>query len=215
MLTPDGHPYLSLVKIPRISRSPRGTSVVSEEQEPSSSDEREWREWRARIWSHENEPSVRSSPPPPPPPSCSQQMTQRYYEDLFYQRHGYCYSVRGEGPRASDEESAGMRRSTIRRNYVPVCEPTGICVCCLSPHGNRTCERCWCKPLCRECLPPREHYCPLESGRALAWVVEDSVRDNKNCFVNKVYASVDKVSYQDSQTRKKISFNEAAMPCAL
>ena len=40
MLTPDGHPYLSLVKLPRISRSPRGTSVASEEQEPSSSDER-------------------------------------------------------------------------------------------------------------------------------------------------------------------------------
>ena len=64
----------------------------------------------------------------------------------------------------------------------------------------------------RECLPPREHYCPLESGRSSAWEVEDYVRDNKNCFVNKVYASVDKVSYQDSQTRKEEFANEAVMP---
>ena len=47
------------------------------------------------------------------------------------------------------------------------------------------------------------------------WEVEDYVRDSKNCLVNKVYASVDKVSYQDSQTWKKISFNDAVMPCAL
>ena len=215
MLTPDGHPYLSLAKIPRISRSPREASVVSEEQEPSSSDEREWREWRARAWSHGNEPPARSSPPPPPPQISSQGQTQRYYEDLFYRRHGYRYSPRGESPRASDDGSAGTRRATVRRNYVLVCEPTGACACCLSRHGNRTCERCWCKPLCRECLPPREHYCPLESGRALAWEVEDYVRDNKSYFANKVYASVDKVSYQDSQTRKRKSLNEAVMPYAL
>ena len=108
-----------------------------------------------------------------------------------------------------------MRRSTIRRNYVLVCEPTGICVCCLSRHGNRTCERCWCKPRCRECFSPREHYCPLECGRTPVWEVEDYVRDNKNCFVNKVYASVDKVSYQDSQARKEELANEAVMPKAL
>ena len=59
MLTPDGHPYLSLVRIPRISRSPREASVVSEEQEPSSSDEREWREWHARGWSGVDGPPVR------------------------------------------------------------------------------------------------------------------------------------------------------------
>ena len=142
-------------------------------------------------------------------------MTQRYYEDLFYQRYGYCYSVRGESPRASDEGSAYMRRSTIRRNYVLVCEPTGICACCLSRHGNRTCERCWCKPLCRECLSPREHYCPLECGRTPVWEVEDYVRDTESSFANKVYASVDKVSYQDSQARKEELANEAVMPKAL
>ena len=35
------------------------------------------------------------------------------------------------------------------------------------------------------------------------WEVEDYVRDTKSYFANKVYASVDKVSYQDSQTRKE------------
>ena len=35
------------------------------------------------------------------------------------------------------------------------------------------------------------------------WEVEGYVRDNENCFANKVYASVDKVSYQDSQARKE------------
>ena len=71
-----------------------------------------------------------------------------------------------------------MRRSTIRRNYVLVCEP-------------------------------------LECRRTPVWEVEDYVQDTESSFVNKVYTSVDKVSYQDSQTRKKVSFNEAAMPCAL
>ena len=47
------------------------------------------------------------------------------------------------------------------------------------------------------------------------WEVEDYVRDTESSFVNKVYTSVDKVSYQDSQTWKNISFNEAVMPCAL
>ena len=47
------------------------------------------------------------------------------------------------------------------------------------------------------------------------WEVEDYVEDTENSFANKVYASVDKVSYQDGQTRKRTSFNEAAMPCAL
>ena len=47
------------------------------------------------------------------------------------------------------------------------------------------------------------------------WEVEDYVEDNKSFFANKVYASVDKVSYQDSQTRRRTSFNQAAMPCAL
>ena len=47
------------------------------------------------------------------------------------------------------------------------------------------------------------------------WEVEDYVRDTESSFVNNVYTSVDKVSYQDNQTRKNISFNEAAMPCAL
>ena len=108
-----------------------------------------------------------------------------------------------------------MRRSTSSRNYVLGCESTGIGVSCLSQHGNRTCERCWCKPLCRECLPPREHYPPLERGRTPAWEVEDYVRDTENSFVNKVYTSVDKVYYQDSQTWRKISFNDAVMPCAL
>ena len=134
------------------------------------------------------------------------------FADLFYQRHGYRYSPRGESPRASDDGSAGTRRAAVRRNYVlyatvlmpgPVasgekeilqeqclpkegpprlwlsrrcvlhrrhalaCEPAGPCACCLSRHGNRTSERCWCKPLCRECLSPREHYCPLECGRPL------------------------------------------------
>ena len=124
-------------------------------------------------------------------------MTQQFYENLFYQRHGYCYSVRGESPRASDEESAGMRRSTISRNYVLVCESTGICVRCLSQHGNRTRERCWCKPLCRECLSPREHYCPMECGRTPVWKVENYVDDQKNYFADKVYAVVDKVFYQN------------------
>ena len=53
---------------------------------------------------------------------------------------------------------------------------------------------------------------PLKAERALAWEVEDYVRDNKSYFANKVYASVDKVSYQDNQTRKKNSLNEAVMP---
>ena len=47
------------------------------------------------------------------------------------------------------------------------------------------------------------------------WEVEDYVRDTESRFANKVDTSVDKVSYQDSQTRKNISFNEAVMPCAL
>ena len=47
------------------------------------------------------------------------------------------------------------------------------------------------------------------------WEVEDYVRDTESCFANKVYTSVDKVSYQDSQAWKKIAFNEAVMPCAL
>ena len=89
-----------------------------------------------------------------------------------------------------------MRRSTIRRNYVLVCEPTGTCACCLSRHGNRTCERCWCKPLCRECLSPREHYCPLERGRTPAWEVEDYVKNDEDDFANKVHAIVDKVSLE-------------------
>ena len=142
-------------------------------------------------------------------------MSQQYYEDLFFRRHGYRYSVRGESPRASDEESLGMRRSTSSRNYVLGCESTGICVSCLSQHGHRMCERCWSKPLCCECLSPREHCCPMECGRTPVWEVEDYVRDTESCFANKVYTSVDKVSYQDSQTWKNISFNEAVMPCAL
>ena len=55
----------------------------------------------------------------------------------------------------------------------------------------------------------------MECGRTPVWEVEDYVRDTESCFANKVYSSVDKVSYQDSQTWKKISFNEAVMPCAL
>ena len=47
------------------------------------------------------------------------------------------------------------------------------------------------------------------------WEVEDYVRDTGSHSVNKAYTFVDKVSYQDSQTWKNISFNEAAMPCAL
>ena len=47
------------------------------------------------------------------------------------------------------------------------------------------------------------------------WEVEDYVEDTKSSFANKVYVSVDNVSYQDSQTSKNISFNEAVMPCAL
>ena len=47
------------------------------------------------------------------------------------------------------------------------------------------------------------------------WEVEDYVRDNKDCFAIKVYASVDKVSYQDSQARKEELANEAVMPKAL
>ena len=47
------------------------------------------------------------------------------------------------------------------------------------------------------------------------WEVEDYVRDTESCFANKVYTSVDKVSYQGSQAWKNISFNEAVMPCAL
>ena len=47
------------------------------------------------------------------------------------------------------------------------------------------------------------------------WEVEDYVGDTESSFANKVYTFVDKVSYQDSQTKKRISFNEAAMPCAL
>ena len=108
-----------------------------------------------------------------------------------------------------------MRRSTSSRNYVLGCESTGIGVSCLSQHGGRTCERCWCKPLCCECLSLPEPCCPTECGRTPVWEVEDYVRDTESCFANKVYTSVDKVSYQDSQTWKKISFNEAVMPCAL
>ena len=47
------------------------------------------------------------------------------------------------------------------------------------------------------------------------WEVEDYVEDTESSFANKVYASVDKVSYQDSQTRKTNSLNEAVMPYAL
>ena len=43
------------------------------------------------------------------------------------------------------------------------------------------------------------------------WEVEDYVENTKNFVANKVFASVDKVSYQDSQTRKRTSFNEAAL----
>ena len=55
----------------------------------------------------------------------------------------------------------------------------------------------------------------MECGRTPVWEVEDYVRDTESYFANKVYASVDKVSYQDSQTRKRTSLNEAVMPYAL
>ena len=69
------------------------------------------------------------------------------------------------------------------------------CVASASHHGNTT--------------------APLVCGRTPVWEVEDYVRDTESHFVNKVYTSVDKVSYQDGQMRKLISFNEAVMPCAL
>ena len=47
------------------------------------------------------------------------------------------------------------------------------------------------------------------------WEVEDYVEDTESFFANKVDASVDKVSYQDSQTRKRNSLHEAVMPYAL
>ena len=49
MLTPDGHPFLALVEIPQLLQPRRDVSVASEEQEPSSLDEREWRRWHARV----------------------------------------------------------------------------------------------------------------------------------------------------------------------
>ena len=69
--------------------------------------------------------------------------------------------------------------------------------------------------MCRECLAPREHYCPLGRRRTPVWEVEDYVEDTERSFANKVYASVDKVSYQDSQARKEELANEAVMPKAL
>ena len=44
------------------------------------------------------------------------------------------------------------------------------------------------------------------------WEVGGYVQNKKNSFANKVHASVDKVSNQDSQMSKKKSLNEAVMP---